>query len=210
MKKALFFDLDGTLWDALPQLLDAWNEAMKKSNLPYRFDFDTMQSYMGLTPEETAPLAFKDVDLAKGMEYFKICLDYELKYLAIHPGKLYENEEEVLQELSNKYSLYVVSNADKGYIENYLYACNMKKYFKGHICAGDTLKDKWENILILKERENIDDLIYIGDTLKDKIQCDLAKVKFIHASYGFGKISEEVAKINNLKELPSKVEELFK
>ena len=92
MKKALFFDLDGTLWDALPQLVDAWNEAMKKSNLPYRFDFDTMQSYMGLTPEETAPLAFKDVDLAKGMEYFKICLDYELKYLAIHPGKLYENE----------------------------------------------------------------------------------------------------------------------
>ena len=64
--------------------------------------------------------------------------------------------------------------------------------------------------LVRETKLNIEDLIYIGDTLKDKIQCDLAKVKFIHASYGFGKISEEVAKINNLKELPSKVEELFK
>ena len=209
MKKAIFFDLDGTLWNALTELTESWNFAMEENNLHYRFDFNTMQSYMGLTPLETVKLAFKDVDEKTGLKYFKICFNSEIKYLSKKPGKLYPHEEEVLKKLSQYYDLYVVSNADVGYIDNYMNACNMKKYYKGFLCAGDTNLDKSENIRYLMKKENIDRVIYVGDTKKDMEQSLKAGVDFIHASYGFGKIENPPYKINSLDELIDLVNCIF-
>ncbi len=209
MKKAIFFDLDGTLWDALSQITTSWNLTMKKYHYPYRFDLETVKSIMGLTPEETCQLLFKDKDLKEGLDIFHLLVKEEINYLSKHPGTIYENEDKVLSALSAKYDLYVVSNSDKGYIENYLSTCNKEKYFNGHICAGDLGLAKWQNILYLKEKEQIDEVIYVGDTLKDKIESEKADVKFIHAAYGFGKINNDTIKINNLTELILKVEEVF-
>lgn len=208
--KAIFFDLDGTLWDALIQIMEAWNKAMKENKLNYSFSFGTIRSFMGLTPLETAPLAFKDVSLKKGLEYFALCLKEEIMYLQNNPGKLYPHEEEILKVLSNKYPLFIISNSDKGYIEGYLKAYNFNKYFKGHVCAGDTNLEKWENINLVKNNYNYKEVIYVGDTKKDFLESQKANVNFIHASYGFGKIDESVLKINSLQELPDLIEKVFK
>ena len=208
--KAIFFDLDGTLWDALIQIMEAWNKAMKENKLNYTFSLETIKSFMGLTPLETAPLAFKDVSLKKGLEYFALCLNEEILYLQNNPGKLYPHEEEILKVLSNKFPLFIISNSDKGYIEGYLKAYNFNKYFKGHVCAGDTNLEKWENIVLVKDKYNYKEVIYVGDTKKDFLESQKANVKFIHASYGFGKIDESVLKINSLQELPNLVEKVFK
>ncbi len=209
-KKAILFDLDGTLWDALDTITEAWNKAMKEHNLKYSFSLETMKSFMGLTPKETAPLAFKDVDLNKGLEYFVLCLNEEIKYLRVHPGKLYEDEEEVLKELSKHYPLFIVSNSDKGYIEDYLNAYDFNKYFKDHVCAGDTDLEKWQNILYIKNKYQLEEIIYVGDTKKDLNESIKAVVKFIHASYGFGEIEEEVLKISKLGELPDLIKKVFR
>ena len=209
-KKAILFDLDGTLWNALDTITEAWNKAMKEHNLKYSFSLETMKSFMGLTPKETAPLAFKDVDLNKGLEYFALCLNEEIKYLRVHPGKLYEDEEEVLKELSKHYPLFIVSNSDKGYIEDYLNAYDFNKYFKDHVCAGDTDLEKWQNILYIKNKYQLEEIIYVGDTKKDLNESIKAGVKFIHASYGFGQIEEEVLKTSKLKELPDLIKKVFK
>ena len=209
-KKAILFDLDGTLWNALDTITEAWNKAMKEHNLKYSFSLETMKSFMGLTPKETAPLAFKDVDLNKGLEYFVLCLNEEIKYLRVHPGKLYEDEEEVLKELSKHYPLFIVSNSDKGYIEDYLNAYDFNKYFKDHVCAGDTDLEKWQNILYIKNKYQLEEIIYVGDTKKDLNESIKAGVKFVHASYGFGEIEEEVLKISKLRELPDLIKKVFK
>ena len=209
-KKAILFDLDGTLWNALDTITEAWNKAMKEHNLKYSFSLETMKSFMGLTPKETAPLAFKDVDLNKGLEYFVLCLNEEIKYLRVHPGKLYEDEEEVLKELSKHYPLFIVSNSDKGYIEDYLNAYDFNKYFKDHVCAGDTDLEKWQNILYIKNKYQLEEIIYVGDTKKDLNESIRAGVKFIHASYGFGEIEEEVLKISKLRELPDLIKKVFR
>ena len=209
-KKAILFDLDGTLRNALDTITEAWNKAMKEHNLKYSFSLETMKSFMGLTPKETAPLAFKDVDLNKGLEYFVLCLNEEIKYLRVHPGKLYENEEEVLKELSKHYPLFIVSNSDKGYIEDYLNAYDFNKYFKDHVCAGDTDLEKWQNILYIKNKYQLEEIIYVGDTKKDLNESIKAGVKFIHASYGFGEIEEEVLKISKLRELPDLIKKVFR
>lgn len=209
MKKAIFFDLDGTLWNALSQITISWNLTMEKYHYAYRFNLETVKSIMGLTPEETCRLLFNDKNLKDGLEIFHLLVKEEINYLSKHPGIIYENEDNVLSVLSAKYDLYVVSNSDKGYIENYLSTCNKEKYFKGHICAGDLGLAKWQNILYLKKKEKIDEVIYVGDTLKDKIESEKAHVKFIHAAYGFGNINDDSLKINNLNELIFKVEEAF-
>lgn len=209
-KKAILFDLDGTLWNALDTITEAWNKATKEHNLKYSFSLETMKSFMGLTPKETAPLAFKDVDLNKGLEYFVLCLNEEIKYLRLHPGKLYEDEEEVLKELSKHYPLFIVSNSDKGYIEDYLNAYDFNKYFKDHVCAGDTDLEKWQNILYIKNKYQLEEIIYVGDTKKDLNESIKAGVKFIHASYGFGEIEEEVLKISKLRELPDLIKKVFR
>lgn len=208
--KAIFFDLDGTLWDALVPITEAWNKAMKENKLNYAFSLETIKSFMGLTPLETAPLAFKDVPLEKGLEYFAICLKEEILYLQNNPGKLYPYEEEILKVLPSKYPLFIISNSYKGYIEDYLKAYKFDKYFKGHVCAGDTNLEKWENINLVKNKYNYKEVIYVGDTKKDFLESKKANVKFIHASYGFGKIDESVLKINSLQELPDLVEKVFK
>lgn len=209
MKKAIFFDLDGTLWDALEQIHQSWNETMERLGEPYRFTLSQIKSTMGLTPLETLPITFPGASEEKGMKFFQECVKDEIKFLAKKPGTLYPKEEETLRLLSKKYPLYVISNSDKGYVENYLSACHMEAYFVGHVCAGDTGHAKWQNIIYMKERENIDDVIYIGDTNKDKIETEKAGAKFIHAAYGFGDINPDPYKVERIEDLPSVVEELF-
>ena len=210
MKKAIFFDLDGTLWNALEPLCASYNNSMQAHNLPYRFDLEKVRSFMGLTPEETAYLIFPDVNIKLGLEYFYICLHDELDYLKDHPGKLYPAEEDMLKDLAKDYDLYILSNADKGYIEKYLDAYQFHKYFKGHLCAGDTGLDKKENIKYLMQNKHIDKVIYVGDTLKDMEQSKAAGVEFIHAAYGFGSIPNYPYAISTPRELKAVVKKVFK
>ncbi len=182
---------------------------MERLDQPFSFSFEMIKSTMGLTPLETLPITFPGLEEEKAMKLFQECVKDEIKFLSKKPGTLYPNEEEVLSSLAKKYQLYVVSNSDVGYVENYLTSCHMEKYFKGHVCAGDTKLAKWQNILYLKEKEGIDEVIYVGDTLKDKIESEKANVQFIHASYGFGVIENDKFKITNLLELPPLVDKLF-
>lgn len=210
MKRAIFFDLDGTLWDGLESISIAWSIECEKQHYPYRFTPLDVKSHMGLTPSETVPIAFPGLSFEDGIKLFNDCVKKEIEYMSNKPGTLYENEKEVLDRLKDKYDLYIVSNCNSGYIENYISSCHMEKYFKGHLCVGDTGKDKWENILILKEREGVDSLIYVGDTKKDMVESAKANVPFIHAAYGFGEIKENCYKINSLNELEEVAEKIFK
>ena len=207
---SIIFDLDGTLWDALSPITLAWNEAMAKAKTPYSFSEETVRSYMGLTPEETGPLAFPGCSFEEQMRLFRLCVKEEIAYLSVHPGKLYPKERETLARLSQRYSLYLVSNSDKGYVENYLSAWQMEEYFSGHVCAGDTGLPKWGNIRYIIEKEKLSRALYIGDTLKDKIETDKAGIPFIHATYGFGKAIDCTYKISRLEDLPSEADLVFK
>lgn len=204
----MFFDLDGTLWDALEALTLSWNETMIRNNKKYRFSKEKMQSFMGLTPEETYFLAFPDLSFDEAKELFNTCIKDQIKFLRNTPGKTYENEDEILELLSKKYPLFVVSNSEKGYVETYLEACKKEKYFLDHVCAGDTGLAKWQNILYLKEKYNIETVVYVGDTQKDFDESSRAGVKFIHANYGFGKINHKCLEMNELKELPILLEQI--
>ena len=107
------------------------------------------------------------------------------------------------KELAKTYDLYIVSNCQCGYIEQFLRKTQLEAYIKDIECFGNTGKNKGENIRLLVKRNSLKAPVYIGDTKGD---CDASKeagVPFIFASYGFGNVIEYeyAAKIGEMKDL---------
>ncbi|MBU3188382.1 HAD-IA family hydrolase [Clostridium bowmanii] len=116
------------------------------------------------------------------------CGEEARKLLLKEGGILYLHLEDVLQTLSQNYSLFIVSNCPKGYIEAFLQYHKIGKYFKDIECSGNTGLAKGKNIKIIIKKHKLNSTIYIGDAQTD---CDAAKfadIPFVFASYGFGKV----------------------
>jgi phosphoglycolate phosphatase len=128
---------------------------------------------------------------------------HENEYLAQHGGTLFPDLEKTLGKLQKKYKLYIVSNCQDGYIEAFLSAHRLSKYFSDTECWGRTRKTKGESNKILIERNGLKNPVYVGDTVKDAQSAKDADIDFIYAAYGFGEVdsSTYVAKIDNFSDL---------
>ena len=130
-------------------------------------------------------------------------------YIEEHGGILFDGLEETLAALKEEYFLAIVSNCQEGYIEAFLKHHKLEKYFDDTENYGRTKRCKGDNIRLLVERNNLD-AVYVGDTMGDYDATMQAGLPFIHAAYGFGTVPEGTAKINDIRELPEKVKEIFK
>lgn len=206
---AVLFDLDGTLWDSVEQVVTAWNRVIEQSGVPERMTEELMSGYMGKTIEQIAELFFHSVSKERGLEIVRECCRYESGYLSVHGGRLYPELEKVLQQLSKQYFLAIVSNCQPGYIEAFLTAHGMRTYFGDWLCYGETGKPKGENIRLVMERNQVGKAVYIGDTQADFEACQQAGVPFIHAAYGFGTVDAAVPHAQSVQELPHLIERLL-
>lgn len=204
MKKALLFDLDGTLWDSRETITNAWNHVFKKNNIDLIINKEQLDNILGMTSNEIKDSFFKDIDNIDNL--MKECENTENIFIKEQGGILYPNTIEVLKELSNNYDLYIISNCQKGYIESFLEYYKINHLFKDIECSGNTLLNKEKNIKLVLERNNITNAIYIGDTYKDCISALNNNIEFIYAKYGFGNIEYDNY-INNISELITKLKE---
>ncbi len=210
MKNGIIFDLDGTLWDSSKEVVDSWNEIIKKyKGDKYLVTLEMMQGAMGLPMLALGRKLWPDMPEEEMEKLLPLCMEYENKYLLTHPGKLFPNVRETLQKLKKKHPLYIVSNAQKGYIEAFLESTNLTALFEDHLCWGDTLSSKDVTMLKLKERNGLGDAIYVGDTLGDEEATNKAKLHFVHAAYGFGKAKNPEAVLNDFSSLPLIAQEIF-
>ena len=208
-KKAIIFDLDGTLWDSAQAVVDSWNEKIQFfPDIDYYITLEQMYGYMGKTMEEIGLAFFNTVSKERALELLKICMDYENLYIEEHGGVLFEGLEETLVALKEEYFLAIVSNCQEGYIEAFLKHHKLEKYFDDTENYGRTKRCKGDNIKLLVERNNID-AVYVGDTMGDYDATMQAGLPFIHAAYGFGTVPEGTAKVDDIRELPKKVKEIL-
>lgn len=191
MKKAIIFDVDGTLWDSTDSIAHSYNETIRKLKLKSSsITQELIRSFMGYLREEIADLVFPEYPQQKRLEYIDICMQEECNHLLHHPGELYEGVEEGLKSLYKTYDLYIISNCQDGYIEALFSAYDIEKYFKDYECSGRTGLKKGDNIKLIMKRNALYDAVYIGDTLKDKQASKEAGINFIYAAYGFGDVSD--------------------
>lgn len=104
-----------------------------------------------------------DVDDARIREIMRACETYEIEYLLQHGGCPYPGVREVLEELSRKYFLAIVSNCQKGYIEAFLDYYQLNEYISDKESFGGTGLPKGENIRLVCERNHLERAVYLGD-----------------------------------------------
>lgn len=209
MKKAILFDLDGTLWDATPRLLESFNRVLERyPGLDLRLTAERMESGMGLNPAALRRHLFPTAEPAMQERLMEECFAEEVIHLRQHHGTPYPHLRETLEKLSGEYALAIVSNCQAGYIPVFLDTMGVGEHIADQECAATGLS-KGENIRLVLERQGVDRAIYVGDTQGDLDAADLAGVPFVFAAYGFGAVNRDTPAIQSLAELPPLAAELL-
>lgn len=193
MYDSIIFDLDGTMWDSTEEVAIAFRKVVEEKypEITDEITADILKGLFGQLLDVIAVKLFKSVSEEKAIEVIKECTEYENEYLAEHNGKLYEGLEKTLEELDEKYKLFIVSNCQEGYIQCFFKANpHLEQYFMDYEYPGRSGKAKAENIRLVVERNNLKNPVYIGDTAGDAKAAKEAGVPFIYARYGFGEVKE--------------------
>jgi len=210
MKKAILFDLDGTLWNSMPQIVESFNRALaRRPELARQITLTELQGWMGMDKFRLAVAMLPDLPPEERLTVLDECFEEELAWLRQSHGQPYPYLEEALERLSRDHFLAIISNCQKGYIETFLDTIGVGKYIGDHECFEATGRPKGENIRLVMERSGIERAIYLGDTQGDLDAADLAGVPFVYAAYGFGTVDRETPAIHSLKELPDLASELL-
>ncbi len=206
---AVIFDLDGTLWDAADTIAPAWNEFLAGKGIPRRFTPDECRACCGKTLPQIAAFLYPDMEPAQAEALVTGCCDAECIPLAKEGGRLYPGLPEVLEALGRTHLLAVVSNCGLGYIESFFSGNRTGKYFDDYENAARTGLSKGENIRLVMERNRITRALYVGDTQGDHDAARAAGIPFVHAAYGYGRVSDADAVIHSVTELPTVIEKVL-
>ncbi len=208
MKKAIVFDMDGTLWDSADNVAISWNIAMEQFGYEREpINEADMQSVMGKTMDKIAEILFNKVEGEERKALLELACKVENDYLREHGGVLYPEIRSTMEKLKENYRLFIVSNCQAGYIEAFLDYYQFHDLVEDIECFGNNDKPKAENIKLICERNHVaaEEAVYVGDIQGDYDAATAAGLEFIHAAYGFGTIAAEVPKINTFAELPEVV-----
>ena len=207
---SIIFDLDGTLWNSSKPICEAWNIILDRHKEIVRepITIEELGQCMGLPMYDIAAKLFLSLAEDVRNQLMDELCEFENGYLEKRGGVLYDGLEETLAQLQKKYKLYIVSNCQDGYIEAFIKAHHMEKYFEDTECWGRTRLSKGESNKILIARNHLQNPVYVGDTAGDYQSAIDARIPFIYAAYGFGEVRDCDYKIQSIRELPEVVEQV--
>jgi phosphoglycolate phosphatase len=188
--KLVVFDLDGTLVDAYPAIIESFNYTMRKVKMPTR-DNITIRRAVGWGDKKLlAPFVYPK-DLKKALETYR---RHHVKAL-IRKSRLLPGAKEVLSYLRNKgYRLCVASNRPTKFSLLLISHLKIKRFFDYVLCADKLRYAKPHPEILNKIRRKFRlkprDMLYIGDMTIDAITASRAKIKTILLTTGSHKRSE--------------------
>ena len=188
--KNLFFDLDDTLWAFSANARDTYEEMYRK----YDYDrfFDSFEHYYSLYQRRNLELwaEYADGKVTKeelnrqrylypleavGAGDSALAEAYEKDALATIPtkSKLMPHAREVLEYLSAKYNLYILSNGFKELQFHTMRSSDIDKYFRKVILSDDIgILKPWPEIFhfaLSATQSELNDSLMIGDSWENDI-----------------------------------------
>lgn len=194
------FDLDGTLWNPLEAITQAWAETAEKFNLR-KPDENDIAGVLGLNQVDLMNKLYPDLDAKAQIVFFEEAVILCDKILAEKGGILFDGLRETLTELKKHFKLYIVSNCQDGYIETFLKVHNLEEFFCDSEHPDKRCLPKGMNLKILLERNGFKNSIFVGDTIGDAKAAEFADIPFVYASYGFGNVENPDYKITAFPEI---------
>lgn len=199
---AIIFDVDGTLWDSRIPVAHSWNHSIEVyTGKPSQFTPEYLGQFFGKTMDVIVKQLLPDCTPKEQLRLGERIFSEENDWLATEPGIVYPGVEATLEQLAQRYPLYIVSNCQNGYIEVMLETTGFGRFFSGHLCYGDTQEGKGKNLVTLCRRYGLQDVVYVGDTQGDADACAEAEIPMIYAAYGLGNVEHPWKTIHSFSDL---------
>lgn len=203
MIKHIIFDFDGTVADSIDLALKVGNEIAKKHN----FNQLTMD---GLREINNYPI--KERSKKIGIPLYRLptlSVEFLFRYKQlIHSLKVFEGIKDVIMELSKEgYYLSIISSNSVENIKFFLKHNKLDVF--NNIISSNNLFGKNQSISKYMRKTKIlpNELIYIGDELRDIEACKKTCVKIISVVWGFDSL--ELLKTGNPDYIASKPEDIL-
>lgn len=213
MADSIGFDLDGTLWDFAPRYADFFAEAVRGMEGVHQPTVPEVFAVTGLPAIAYVENLFpelKDADTSVKLSIFRRAERNGCDAILREGGILYDGLEEMLQKLSARYALFIASNCEPTYLNNFLTYYGFRHYFTDVICQDLTIGEttKGQNIRTVMRRNGFRHTVFVGDAQSDADAAAEAGVPFIWASYGYGSVPTAKYRIGKPLELVSLMETL--
>lgn len=207
MKTTLIFDFDGTIADSF----DITVESINKTALKFKID----------------PIPFSEKELLRGYSFIDLIKKYQVpKYKVplmaasvrnmhnqvIQGCNIIEGMAEIIIALGGEYNIYILSSNSKKNIEKFFRKYPEVRSQISDIFSVSSFFGKHRGLAKLLKKLSLskDEVVYIGDELRDVEACEKIDLEIISVTWGFN-TSEKLQSVNSiLARAPSDIPKLLK
>ena len=181
--KGIFFDFDNTIVDDYLFIIECFNYSFSKAGIVVKPN--DLEKLIGKSQKEIIHSFLKTEDLLKnGMKDFD---DYYIDNYKKNI-KLFEGIYKLLEILSSKYLLGLITGAPREKVDLVSEYFNIQNFFSSIITQNDVSAHKPdpEGVLLTLKKLNLKshEIIYIGDADEDIDILDSIDIKFIKSDWG--------------------------
>lgn len=179
--KTLIFDFDGTIADTLPHIIDIANDCVKEYGINKIAKKD-LERLKGKTPWQI----MKEYKIPLYKVPFIVVKVQSLLYKKMNKVKIFPGIKSILKSLKKKnMPIGILSSNSKKNVMAFLKKNNMNMFDFIHSENNLFGKNKALRNILKRYKIKKEDVIYIGDEVRDIQACKKAKIPIISVSWGF-------------------------